>query len=76
MPKRDEKAHKRTYRFAESLLAQLEAEAAKHRRAVNTQLEMILEEWFAQQKKQADESEKDERTGPLTPTPLVAVVAV
>ena len=53
MPKRDEVAVKRTYRFPKSLLARLEAEAAKHRRAVNTQLEIALEEWFAQQDKKA-----------------------
>jgi hypothetical protein len=59
MPKRDESAKKRTYRFADSLLSRLEAEAAKHRRAVNTQLEMILEEWFAQQEqKKSEDSDK------------------
>lgn len=51
MPKREEEALKRTYRFSVSLLKRLEDEAAKNRRAVNTQLEIIIEEWFAQKDK-------------------------
>ena len=58
MPKRTEESTKRTYRFANSLLARLEAEAAKHRRAVNTQIEVILEEWFAQQDKNIEDTER------------------
>ena len=65
MPRRDEEAVKRTYRFPKSLLARLEAAAAKARRPVNTQLEIALEEWFAQQDKK---SEKE-------PGPMVLVGA-
>jgi len=65
VPKRTEKSVKRTYRFAESLLNRLEEEAAKHRRAVNTQLEIILEEWFAQQdKEKAPQEETQEAAKP------------
>lgn len=67
MPKRDEEALKRTYRFPKSLLARLEAEAAKYRRPVNTQLEIVLEEWFAQQDRKPEKP-----SGPLVPVALVA----
>jgi hypothetical protein len=60
MPKREEESLKRTYRFAKSLLTRLEEEAAKNRRAVNTQLEIILEEWFAQEDKKAQEKSSNE----------------
>lgn len=53
MTKRTEEAIKRTYRFPKSLLARLEATAATARRPVNTQLEIALEEWFAQQEKKS-----------------------
>lgn len=70
MPKRDERAVKRTYRFAETLLARLETEAAKHRRAVNTQLEMIIEDWFRQQEKAGRQEETDQ--GNHAPAPIPA----
>lgn len=68
MPRREEEAVKRTYRFPKSLLARLEAEAAKFRRPVNTQLEIALEEWFAQQDKKSEGKEP----GPWELAPMTA----
>lgn len=67
MPKREEEAVKRTYRFPKSLLARLEAEAAKFRRPVNTQLEIALEEWFAQQDKKPEKESGPWELVPMTP---------
>lgn len=61
MPKRTEDAVKRTYRFSKTLLKQIEEEAARNRRAVNTQIEMMIEEWFTKQGKK-----KEDRTPALT----------
>lgn len=53
MGKREEDAPKRTYRIPKSLLRKMEEEAATNRRPVNTQLEIILEEWFKSKQKLA-----------------------
>lgn len=59
MPKRTEDAVKRTYRFGKTLLAQVEKEAARNRRAVNTQIELMLEEWLAKQDRKKEDSAGD-----------------
>lgn len=66
MPKREEEAVKRTYRVPKSLLARLEAEAAKFRRPVNTQLEIALEEWFAQQDRKSEKEPGQWELAPMT----------